>query len=1336
MDFTKETLNPNPRDKSTPFGILFFTYTFGMFKRGYKKTLEVTDLYNPIRSDRSMLLGDRLERTWCRNYEKAKQKKRKPSLLLTLVRTFWPEYTILAITICLMQVFAVLQPLMLGQLLSFFRPDTTLTKNDAFMYAGAIAVCTFLSALLGNQYIMGAFHYGMKIRAASCALVYRKALRLSKTALGETASGKIVNLLSNDVSRFDLVTIFIHHMWVAPIVTIIITYLLVADVGWAGLLGIGTVFIVVPIQGYTGKLSAIYRKATAMKTDERVRLMDEILSGIQVIKMYAWEKPFAKLIRFARKAELKIITKSSYVRGLYMTFNLFTTRLSLFATLLTVALMDQPITASKVFVIMSYLNIVSQTMSQMFVRGISEVAELIVAIKRLEEFMLNEEFQSLTEPQNNNEYITNKHLLSLQKLTVKWNAKLSDNALENITIGINRGELLGIIGPVGSGKSSLLQTVLGELELVSGKIEVNGTLSYASQEAWVFAATVRQNILFGSEYDKKRYQDVVKACALEKDFEQFPEGDLTIVGDRGASLSGGQKARINLARAIYREADIYLLDDPLSAVDIHVAKHLYDLCINGYLYNKTRVLVTHQVHLLKDADHILILNNGHIENEGTFKSLSESDNLYAKLLTSEPDITEEEKQKMVELSRIDRKMSVKSIKSLASALSELSIPEAILAEQDEDSEQEEEHEIKLKDLQEESSKGKVKGNLMVNYLFAGGNAIFVFTVLLLYILAQVAAMGTDYFVTFWTKVEDYKTAHPQAAAFTSGNASLNTSDEVSVVTEPPFPLDALNWERDLFLYVYGTLVISVFVFALLRSLLFYKLAMISSQKLHDSIFYSVINASMRFFDTNPGGRILNRFSKDIGSVDELLPKAILDSAQLILMALGSIVLITVVNPIFLVLVVILGAISMVFRHVYLKTSKNIKRLEGIMRSPVFTHLNATLNGLTTIRAFSAENILRDEFDKHQDNHTAAWFMYIAASSAFGFYMDLICFIFITLITFSFLIFGQDGLGMNASNVGLAITQAISLSMMVQWGLRQSAEVANQLMSVERVLEYKQLPPEKQPEKPANVSKTWPNNGVIKFEEMGLKYDDNGALVLKNLNLTIQPSEKVGIVGRTGAGKSSLIAALFRLAKVEGSIKIDEIDTKDVGLEQLRSKISIIPQDPVLFSGTLRYNLDPFEEYNDELLYKAIQDVELKDPSNIINRLENRVMDGGSNYSVGQRQLICLARAIIRNNKILMLDEATANVDPQTDALIQKTIRKKFSNCTVLTVAHRLNTIMDSDKVLVMDAGTMVEFDHPHNLLQNPNSVFYNMVTEAGKGLSEQLKKIAKDSFYRQLSLPE
>ncbi|KAL3283454.1 hypothetical protein HHI36_006598 [Cryptolaemus montrouzieri] len=1254
--------------------------------------------------------------------KQCKGTKKKPSFLKALCATFWPEYLYLGVLIFLMEIVCRLTlPIALGNLLNYFKENSTTTKSDAIKYAVAIIAINGMTTFLMSHYMIGAFHYGMKVRAACCSLIYRKALRLSRTALGETASGKIVNLLSNDVSRFDIVSILLHHMWCAPLCSLLVMYFLYINAGWAGVVGITPVYIVTPLQSYTGKLSAIYRKQTAHKTDERVRLMDEIIAAVQVIKMYAWEKPFAKLIKFARKSELRIIIKSSYVRGLFMTFNLFTTRAALFCTLMALALTDQPITASKVFVLMSYYNVLSQTMSTVFVRGISEVAELFVAVKRLEQFMVNDEYISAVPSPNNNDFsgvYDEDTDLRLKNLTAKWNISSSDDAVKNITLSVRRGELLAVIGTVGSGKSSLLEMILGELIITSGSKVVSGSISYASQEPWVFGASVRQNILFGSEYNKKKYNEVVRVCSLERDFQQFTDGDLTLVGDRGASLSGGQKARINLARAVYRDADIYLLDDPLSAVDIHVSKHLYEQCINGYLNGKTRILVTHQVHHLKNANNIVILENGSIVNQGTFSVLANSKTPYAQLLTSESEPTEEEKLKSgsIDGSKVIKRTSTRKKLSLASTVSELSIPESLLHEEPDEEDLEERN---VKDLQEESSKGKVKGILFFIYLNSSGQYFRVYFVMFLYILTQVCASAVDYFVSYWVRIEDAR------------NSMVQTKDQVAVRSTSAIA----QWSTETCLYIYGGMVVALFLIALWRSLGFYKLAMVCSQKIHDKLFEKVIGTTMRFFNTNPSGRILNRFSKDIGGIDELLPKAILDASQILLSMVGSLILVVIINPYFLILVVFIGVFCLVARTIFLKSSKNIKRLEGIMRGPVFTHLGASINGLTTIRAFGAQDILSDEFDKHQDYHTSAWFMYITASSAFGFAIDLANSIFVAVVTFSFLLYGSD-FGMEAGQVGLAITQAMALSGIVQWGMRQSAEISNQMLSVERVLEYDLLESEPQPEKPIIPSADWPPKGKIVFSRMGLRYSPDTPLVISDLNIVVKPKEKVGIVGRTGAGKSSLISALFRLAPVEGQIVIDDLDTKNLILQTLRSKISIIPQDPVLFSGTLRYNLDPFEEYDDNVLYKAISDVELKDPANVINRLENRVMEGGSNYSVGQRQLICLARAIIRNNKILMLDEATANVDPQTDALIQKTIRRKFADCTVLTVAHRLNTIMDSDKVLVMDAGKVIEYDHPYTLLQNPDGVFSRMVAEAGRSLSDQLKKIAMHSYQRQRSVPE
>ncbi|XP_043594439.1 ATP-binding cassette sub-family C member 4-like isoform X2 [Bombus pyrosoma] len=1214
--------------------------------------------------------------------------------------------------------------------------------------------------------------------------IFPSALRLSKTALGETAPGKVVNLVANDVNRFDLVSIFIHHMWSAPLSTLIIAYFLYIEAGYAGLIGIAAVFVVVPIQSYTGKLSSKFRSQTAMKTDERVRLMDEIISGVQVIKMYAWEKPFCALIETARKLELQVVSKSAYIRGIYMTFNLFTTRMALFCTLISMLLFGDKLSIDKVFVFSSYFNILAHTMSGMFVRGFAEIAECLVAVGRLQYFLMYEEFQDSGHILSNfttsingsinsiSKHASNKtskpdipyiddeidgyenldessekrrhnglmvvasdllkntanmmeekkafstmnqetYAVNMSHLTAKWEPSQSENTLEDVNLEIQKGKIYAVIGMVGAGKSSFLSAILGEIEVTGGHVKVNGSLSYAGQEAWVFGSTVRQNILFGQPYNRQLYQKVVKACSLQRDFKQFPQGDQTVVGERGSSLSGGQKARINLARSLYRQADIYLLDDPLSAVDTHVSKHLFEECIQRYLAGKTRILATHQLQYVKNVDAIILIEQGKVTVFSQFQDLLSQRPEYAELLAAESESIEDSS---LEKSIMKRQYSSSSTRSRT--------PEASSGGTDD--EEEDENSEKFNDGLEGTSRGVVKGPIFIKYFKTGANLCLACTVLLLFICTQFMASLNDYFIPILVNEEETRHYYITQAKL---NATNNTSIE---------NLDISSMYNSM--YVYTAIIVGLFCIGITRSLIFYKVCILCSQKLHDMAFSALIRTGMRFFDTNPSGRILNRFSKDMGAIDELLPKAILDAGQICMMMFGSLAVSCIINPLFLIPIVFLGTVFYWIRKVFLRTSKNIKRMEGMTRSPVFTHLNATLNGLSTIRAYCAQDILRKEFDKLQDVHTSTVYMYIVASTGFGFSLDVFCFVFTSLVIFSFLLLQQTFSG---GEVGLAITQVMAMTGMIQWGMRQNAEVENQMMSVERVLEYTQIVAEsnlrdrgkfakkieKQLPLPANAPKNWPTDGMIRFRSVYMKYVEDDPPVLKGLNLVINPGEKIGIVGRTGAGKSSLISALFRLAKIEGVIEIDGIDTGSICLEDLRRNISIIPQDPVLFSGTLRRNLDPFNEFTDKALWEVLDEVELKDAVITAGTgLDSRVLDRGSNYSVGQRQLVCLARAILRNNKILMLDEATANVDPQTDALIQHTIRKKFAKCTVLTIAHRLNTIMDSNKVLVMDKGRMAEYDHPHILLQNNYSQFKSLVKESDRAMYDQLVKVAKQSY--------
>ncbi|XP_065203724.1 probable multidrug resistance-associated protein lethal(2)03659 isoform X2 [Planococcus citri] len=1328
---------PHPRAKAGIFSIATFSWTLDLFFKGRKRDLVVGDLYETLKDHSSSALGSTLEKYWNNELDNAVKGKRDPSLLRALVRMFGARMMMYGMVLAVVEIFLRLSiPRIIKGFLAYFEKDSVATKDQSYIYGGILIIVLATSLVIFHPYQISMFQLGMNIRVSCCALIYRKALKLSKTALGETTVGQVVNLLSNDVNRFDIAVIFLHYLWLGPLETIIVTYFLWQEIDWASCIGVAALLLFIPLQGYLGKKTSALRLKTAIRTDERVRLMNEIISGIQVIKMYTWEKPFAALVAKARKKEVNEIKGTSHIRGVLLSFIIFHTRIALFFSIFSYVVVGNTITAQKVFVITSYFNILRQTMTVFFPQGIGQIAEALISIKRLQTFLMYEENEiyskhsftrnGMKSSKENGEAksatatkvgddkevemkpMTNdihsktteeKLAVHLKNATAKWSENSAENSLNDLNIKVAKRSLLAVIGPVGAGKSSILQAILRELPLKSGDIKISGTISYASQEPWLFAGSVRQNILFGLPMDKERYRQVVQVCSLKTDFEQFPYGDKTIVGERGVSLSGGQRARVNLARAVYKKADIYLFDDPLSAVDTRVGKHLFEECIANYLSDKTRILVTHQLQYLGNVDHIVLLEQGSVTAEGSFQQLQETGLDFTKLLSTPKESedgksTAEETPEEIVKPLHTRQISVQSVAS--------SMEDGLASDRE------------PKPVEETVTQGSVGMYVYRAYFAAGGHWCFVFSMFFLCFFAQVLASGSDAWITYWVNLEDghYPCKDPERAK------NMTTCDKT-----PLFDVS-----REWCIYIFAAITFSMIIVTLIRSFTFVKMCMNISMNLHNAMFNGITRASMYFFNTNPSGRILNRFSKDMGSIDEMLPSALIDCVQIGFTLLGIIVVVAFVNPYLLIPTFIIAFIFYKLRQFYLATSRSVKRLEGITRSPVFSHLNASLQGLTTIRAFGAQTILEKEFDNHQDLHSSAWYLFLATSRAFGFWLDMFCVLYIALVTFSFLLILTSTSG---GNVGLAITQAIGLTGMFQWGMRQSAELENQMTSVERVLEYGNVTPEANLESPPDKKPpaSWPGKGEVVFEKMYLKYEPNGHFVLRNLNFTIKPEEKVGIVGRTGAGKSSLIAALFRLAENQGQIRVDGIDINTVGLHEVRSKISIIPQEPVLFSGTMRKNLDPFDEYPDHVLWNALEKVELKEAINdLTGGLNAKMSEGGSNFSVGQRQLVCLARAIVRNNKILVLDEATANVDPQTDALIQMTIREKFKNCTVLTIAHRLNTVMDSDKVLVMDAGTCVEFDHPHLLLQNREGFLSKMVENTGRGTSELLHDIARRSY--------
>jgi len=875
--------------------------------------------------------------------------------------------------------------------------------------------------------------------------------------------------------------------------------------------------------------------------------------------------------------------------------------------------------------------------------------------------------------------------------------------LNTLSFTVNsKKPLLIIVGPVGSGKTSILMTVMKELKLLSGDITTSGTTAYVSQEAWIFSGSVKQNILFGQPYDKDTYQQVIAACCLTMDLQSFEKGDKTLVGERGVSLSGGQKARISLARAVYQNADIYLLDDPLSAVDAKTGKHLFEHCIRGLLEKKLVLLVTHQIQYLEHANDIICLQeNGHTMR-GSLHDLSRHGVDIVNILRQESHEKQWDQDSAIDTSdNLDTtnqslaKFSISFSKDLHKARtnSEMSCTslDNLVRETAEEDEYIEQGAIPLKSY--------------VKYFTQGVGWIMFSLLITSQFVAQVTLTFTDYWMGRWAEAETQRTSN------------LTITSNMYFLTNPDYNI-----------YIFAALVTLAAFFSFFRAMYFFYVLVKCSRQLHNTMFKAVLNAPLYFFDTNPVGQILNRFSRDIYSMDDELPWSFFDFVQFGLLSLAIIIINCISVPYLAVLVLPLLIIFVLARQSYMRTSRQLKRLEAVSRSPLYTHISSTLAGMTTIRSFDLQKKILTEFYACIDYQTEAWITFLTASRWFGQRLDLVAVFFSICAIYAPVLIATYSADVNTSLIGVSLTYALQLCGLFQWCIRQSAEVDNMMTSVERVFEYSEIESEPDNGDNKDLRKTWPEYGLITAEACSFSYHESLPYVLKKLSFCIKPREKVGIVGRTGAGKSSLISMMLRLGNMTGTIRIDGYDISMLTLKELRRNVSVIPQDPVLFSGTLRKNLDPFNEYKDGDIWEALEEVQMKDTvMDFTSKLNNEITESGSNLSVGERQLLCLARALLRQNKILMIDEATANVDTETDVLIQRTLREKFKDCTVLTIAHRLNTIMDSDRVMVIESGRIVEFDEPIELLQNASGYFRKLVDQAGRNEANRLKSLAEEA---------
>ncbi|EFA03658.1 probable multidrug resistance-associated protein lethal(2)03659 [Tribolium castaneum] len=1216
-----------PSENASFLSKLFFCWAPKFFYDGYTKH-PTEEYYATVKSHSSCYLAGKLEKSW---------ERASPSLWKALWKTFHFEFVALCLLFIISEfTFKISQPWLVAKLME----EIINSKNEYYLYGFLVILVNFLSVIVGHFYHLKVQHLGMKIRISCCSLIYQKALKISKQVESESKMGKIVNLLSNDVNRFDLAPMHLINLIVAPFETLFVIFSLYATVGTTAVSGIVFLAVFMPLQMYMGKLTTTYRLKSATNTDRRIKLMNEIITGIKVIKMFVWEKLFVDIIEKARRLEVRQIRKISNIRALNVSFMLFINRTGIFLSVMTYFLVRKQVDAKYVFVLSSFYAILRQTLTVYLPFAIQNFSETRVSVERIRLFLTCDEQIAVTYVASDKEQLVKRDItiqefgniegtkvgIRLKNASVKW--LLAENySLNSVNFEVF-GEFVIVSGPVGGGKSTLLYTILKELPLDQGELSVKGILSYMSQEPWLFSGTVQQNILFGSKFDKNKYNTIVQICQLEADLSTFPYGDHTLVGENGALLSGGQKTRINLARALYSDADIYLLDDPFASVDTIIGKKIFQDCILTYLRNKCVVLVTNQQGFFAAADRVYTLDKGILTNNV---------NIYKKEYTFEE---QQSREHIISGEKIT--------------------------------------ELKLEP--KKGRQGNVTRQVYAKYAKSAGNCSSHCLLFFLFLASQIAASGADYFVAFWVNLSQSSTRN--------------------------------SFTDDICLQIYLALIIATITLSIARSITFFRLCIKASVKLHNCMFAKVIKAPITFFETNPSGEILNRFSKDIGMVDETIPSILMDTFQIAFIILGSVVLIIFLNPWMLIPTLVIFPLFYFFKIWFLKRSRNLKRLEASARTPIYTHVRETLKGLTVIRTYNAEITTKRQFSCYQDLHSSAFYTFMTCNRAFGFWLDLICMFYTIGVIASIMLMETQ-----AGSVGLSITQSINLIGVLQWGIKQWSELENQMINVERVSEYTEISPEQSLTK--NLGEIWPSEGQIKFQSVSMRYPQSGRLTLDNISFTVEPREKIGIIGRTGAGKSSLVSTLFRLYNFEGKILVDGVNTCEIPLDTLRSKISIIPQEPILFTGTLRENLDPFGEFPDAVLWNVLEQVKLKSVvANFSDGLSVQVLEGGSNFSVGQKQLICLGRAILRKNKILILDEATANIDFQTDRFIQETVQSEFKNCTVLTVAHRINTVMDSDKIMVLDDGKLVEFDSPSSLLRNSDGLFRQVVDECKESLSK------------------
>jgi ABC-type multidrug transport system fused ATPase/permease subunit len=1336
-------------------------YTAGFFSRlswqwmqplmrvGYKRPLEKNDIWtvNPDRS--AEILANKLEAAFKRRRAEGKERP----LLGAMFETFKWEFIIGGTCQLSASVIQAVAPFVLRYLINFAVRAYVAERSDApapnigegIGLVIGITAMQFLQSLSTNHFMYRGMMIGGEARGVLIALIFNKAMKLSgrakaggeavleapppdikpgseaevkwykkilkkkekrqqspKTAAGVAGdgegwgNGRIVNLMSTDTYRIDQASGFFHMIWTAPIGILITTALLLVNLTYSALPGLGLILIAMPLLGRAVK--TLFRRRVAINkiTDQRVSLTQEILQGVRFVKYFGWETSFLERIQTIRQKEIHgiqiLLTIRNAVLSVGMSMPVFASMISF----ITYSQVNSNLNPAPIFSSLALFNSMRIPLNFLPL-VIGQVIDANASVKRIQEFLLAEEaeesgkwdydakdavtlkganFTWERHPTQDAEEGAGgppgKKPTKQEKKETKANAKLAQSSgettpsdaiaveeekpfeIKGLNLNIGRNELVAIIGGVGSGKSSLLAALAGDMRKTSGEVIFGASRAFCPQYAWIQNATVRENIIFGKEFNRKWYDQVVDACALRPDLNMLPHNDATEIGERGITVSGGQKQRMNIARAIYFNADIILMDDPLSAVDAHVGRHIMDNAICGLLKDKCRILATHQLHVLSRCDRIIWVDQGEVKAIDTFDNLMAQNADFVQVMSTTA--KEEEKEKDVEVNEDEVEAEVKSTKKQRKQKKQAALMQ-----------------------QEERATKSVSWEVWIEYIKAGGGIWVGPLVFILLVLSQGANIVTSLWLSYWTSDKFGYSEGAYIGAYA-----------------------AFGFSQALFMFFFS---FSVSIFG----------TRAGKVMLHRAIT-RVLRAPMSFFDTTPLGRITNRFSKDIDVMDN----TITDAIRMYFLTLAMIISVFIlIISYYYYYAIALGPLFIMFMFsaaFYRSSAREVKRHEAVLRSTVFSRFGEAVMGTPTIRAYG----LQDQFSKSVrdavDDMNSAYYLTFANQRWLSVRLDIVG---ILLVFTTGILVVTSRFSVDPSIAGLVLSYILTIVQMIQFTVRQLAEVENNMNSTERIHHYGSQLEEEAPLHMGEVRPTWPEHGEIVFDNVEMRYRDGLPLVLKGLSMHVRAGERIGVVGRTGAGKSSIMSALFRLQELSGgSIVIDGVDIGKIGLHDLRSKLAIIPQDPTLFKGTIRSNLDPFHEHSDLELWSALRQADLVSNEQTMDdhsgriHLDSVVEEEGLNFSLGQRQLMALARALVRGSQIIVCDEATSSVDFETDAKIQQTIVDGFKGKTLLCIAHRLKTIINYDRICVMDAGLIAELDSPLNLYDQ-GGIFKGMCDRSG-----------------------